>query len=146
MRPLLLLLVSSVLWPASEDAAAKSQRARELVVAGKVEEAIPIYQELARAHPNDAAMLANLSVAEFKAKRYRDAAIDAATVVKLQPNSLAGNLILGSSYVEIGKPSLAVAPLETVLAIQPQERNALMMLGESLYRLGRYEDAAGNFE
>jgi tetratricopeptide (TPR) repeat protein len=116
------------------------------VVAGKVEEAIPIYQELARAHPNDAAMLANLSVAEFKAKRYRDAAIDAATVVKLQPNSLAGNLILGSSYLEIGKPSLAVPPLETVLAMQPQERNALMMLGESLFRLGRYEDAAGNFE
>src|ERR1700730_12332010 len=145
MRPVL-LFVSSVLWAASEDAAAKSQRARELVVAGKVAEAIPIYRELARAYPNDAAMLANLSIAEFKAKRYRDAATHAASAVKLQPDSLPANLILGSSYVELGEPSLAVSPLEIVLAMQPWERNALMMLAESLFRLGRYEDAVGHFE
>ena len=30
--------------------------------------------------------------------------------------------------------------------MQPQERNALMMLAESLFRLGRYEDAVGHFE
>jgi predicted Zn-dependent protease len=145
MRPVLLLFVSSVLW-ASEDAAAKSQRARELVVAGKVEEAILIYRELARAHPDDAAILVNLSITEFKAKRYRDAATDAASAVKLQPDSLAANLILGSSYVELGEPSLAVSPLEIVLSIQPQERNAQMMLAESLFGLGRYEDAVGHFE
>ena len=114
MRPVVLLFVSSVLW-ASENAAAKSQRARELVVAGKVEEAIPIYRELAQAYPNDAAMLVNLSITEFKAKRYRDAATDAASAVKLQPDSLAANLILGSSYVELGEQSLAVSPLEKVL-------------------------------
>jgi tetratricopeptide (TPR) repeat protein len=116
------------------------------VVAGKVEEAIPIYQELARAHPDDAVALANLSIAEFKAKRFRDAAADAASAVKLQPDSLPANLILGSSYLEIGEPARAVPPLERALTIQPRERNALLMLAESLFRLGRYEDAASRYE
>jgi tetratricopeptide (TPR) repeat protein len=145
MKHALLLCASLVLW-ASEDEAAKSQRARELVAAGKLDEAIPIYQELARAHPNDAAVLANLSIAEFKARRFRDAANDAASAVKLQPDSLPANLILGSSYLEMGEPARAVTPLERVLAIQPRERNALLMLAESLFRLGRYEEAAVRYE
>jgi tetratricopeptide (TPR) repeat protein len=145
MRHALLLFASLVLW-ASEDEAAKSQRARDLVVAGKLDEAIPIYQELARAHPKDAAILANLSIAEFKAKRFRDAATDAASAIQLQPDSLPANLILGSSNLEMGEPARAVAPLERVLAIQPRERNALSMLAESLFRLGRYEAAAGDYE
>lgn len=146
MKPVLLLLASSVLWAQPEDPAARSQRARELVVAGKAEEAIPIYRELTRAYPNDAAILVNLSIAEFKAKRYRDAAEHAASAIRLQPDSLAANLFLGSSYVELAEYSLAVSPLEKVLAAQPRERNARLMLAAALLNLERYEEAVAHFQ
>jgi len=146
MKSVLLVLAASVLWAQSEEATAKSLHARELVIDGKVEEAIPIYQELAQAHPNDTAILVNLSIAEFKAKRYRDAAAHAASAVKLQPNALAANLFLGSSYVELGEYSRALLPLEKVLATQPLERNARLMLAEAFLNLGRYEDAAAHFQ
>ena len=146
MKPVLLLLAASVLWAQPEDTAAKSKRARELVVAGKVEEAIPIYQGLLREHPDDAAILVSLSITEFKAKRYRDAATHAAAALGLQPDSLAANLFLGSSYEELGEHSLALPPLEKVLAAQPQERNARLMLAEALLNLERYEEAAAQFQ
>ena len=146
MKPVLLLLATSVLWAQPEDAAARSRRARELVVAGKVEEAIPIYQGLVREHPDDAAVLVSLSIAEFKAKRYRDSATHASAALALQPESLAANLFLGASYEELGEHSLALPPLEKVLAAQPQERNARLMLAEALLNLERYEEAAAHFQ
>ena len=77
MRLVLLLLAAAALC-AQSDPAQKAKQARDLVLAGKAEEAIPIYLELARAAPNDAAMLVNLCIAEFKARRFRDAAGHAA--------------------------------------------------------------------
>src|ERR1700704_20097 len=85
------------------DLAAKAQRAQELVRADKSEEAIPLYLELVRSIPNDAGMLVNLAIAEFKAKRYGDSAAHAEAALKLQPDSIAANLFLGSSYVELGE-------------------------------------------
>lgn len=144
MKFLLLGCLASLLW-AFDDDAAKSQRAREFVVSGNFVEAIRIYRELASAHPADAAILANLSIAEFKAKRFQDAAADADSAIRLQPDSLPANLILGSSYLEMGEPARAVPPLEKVLAIQPRERNARFLLAESLFQLGRYEEAAVSY-
>ncbi len=146
MKPVLLLLVAPLLVAQPEDAAAKAKRAGELIVAGKAEEAIPLYHDLARAYPNDAGILLNLSIAEFKARRYRDAATHAATSLKLQPDSLAANLFLGSSYEELGEHSLALEPLEKVLAARPQERNARLMLGEALLNLQRYDQAEAQFQ
>jgi tetratricopeptide (TPR) repeat protein len=146
MRLTLLLLASSALWAQVGDAAAKAERARGLVVAGKVEEAIPLYRELVRVYPNDAAILVNLSIAEFKARRYQDAAAHAASAVSLQPESLAANLFLGSSYVELGEYSRAIAPLEKVIATQPQDRNARLMLAEALLNLEHYADAESQFQ
>ncbi|HXA07054.1 MAG TPA: tetratricopeptide repeat protein [Bryobacteraceae bacterium] len=146
MKAILVVLAASVLWAQPEDAAANSQRARELVVAGKAEEAIPIYLELAREFPDNAAILVNLSIAEFKAKHYRDAAAHASAALRLQPDSPAANLFLGSSYEELGEHLLALPPLERVLAGNPQERNARLMLAEALFNLERYEEAAAHFQ
>ncbi len=145
MRVAALLLSLAALCAQPDDLAQKARKARELVVAGKVEEAIPIYLELAHALPNDAGILVNLSIAEFKAGRYRDAAGHAEAALKVQPESLAANLFLGSSYAQVGEYARAVAPLEKVLAAQPNDRNARVMLAEALLALERYDDAAAQF-
>jgi tetratricopeptide (TPR) repeat protein len=146
MKRFLLLLGPAVLWAQIEDAGAKARRARELAVAGRTEEAIPVFRELAEAHPNDADVLVNLSIVEFKARRFRDAADHAAAAARLRPDSLAANLFLGSSYEELGQHSLALKPLEKVIAMQPQDRNARVMLAQALLNLNRYEEAAAHFQ
>ena len=61
MRFVVLLLTAAILCAQPGDSAQRAQKARELVVAGKLDEAISIYLELARAAPNDAGTLVNLS-------------------------------------------------------------------------------------
>jgi predicted Zn-dependent protease len=129
-----------------EDIAAKARRAGELTVAGKAEEAIPIYQELARALPGNAEMLVNLSIAEFKARRFRDAAAHAEAALQIRPDSLAANLFLGSSYVELENYRDAIPPLEKVIAVQERDRNARLMLGEALLGLERLSEAVMQFQ
>ncbi len=146
MTPALLVLFAAALLSPVEDPAAKARRAAELVVAGKADEAIPIYKDLVLSFPGDPGILLNLSIAEFKAKRYSDAAAHASAVLKLQPDSLAANLFLGSSYEELGEHALALDPLQKVLARQPRERNARLMLAEALLNLQRYQEADAEFQ
>ncbi len=110
MRFVVLLLTAATLCAQPGDPAQQAQKARELVVAGKPDEAIPIYLELARAAPNDAAILVNLCIAEFKARRFRDTAGHAEAALKLQPDSLAANLFLGASYSQLGENARAIPP------------------------------------
>jgi predicted Zn-dependent protease len=146
MKPILFLFLAPVLWSQAGDTTEKARRAAELVLAGKPEEAIPLYQDLVRALPNDAGILLNLSIAEFKAKRYSDAASHAVAVLKLQPDSPAANLFLGSSYEELGEHAMALKPLEKALEARPQDRNARLMFAEALLNLERYEQAVIQFE
>src|SRR5712692_3585671 len=63
------LIVAATLWAQTGPPSEQLRRARELVIAGKPEEAIPIYQELVRAAPNSPELLMDLCITEFKAKR-----------------------------------------------------------------------------
>jgi predicted Zn-dependent protease len=146
MWPIAFLLSAIALCAQPADLAAKAQRAQELVRADKSDEAIPLYLELVRALPNDAGMLVNLAIAEFKGKRYGDSAAHAGAALALQPDSLAANLFLGSSYVELGENARAIAPLEKVISVQPNDRNARLMLGEASLGLERYDEAAVQFQ
>ncbi len=137
MTFVLVLLTAAALCAQPADPAQQARKASELVVAGKADEAIPIYLELARAAPNDAGILVNLSIAEFKTKRFRDAAGHAEAALKLQPDSLAANLFLGASYTQLGEHARAVPLLEKVIAAQPNDRNARVMLAEALLALDR---------
>jgi len=146
VRPSVFIFLSLAVASAQPaDLARQAQRARELVLEGKAEQAIPIYAEIARAAPGDAANLVNLAIAEFKAKRFRDSAEHAQAALKLQPDSPGANLFLGASYAALGEHAKAVEPLERVLSRQPNDRNACAMLAEELLALERYDEAAGQF-
>src|SRR5713101_7657986 len=143
---LLLFLVSSGLAAQTTDLSEKAQRARELVLAGKPEQAIPVYRELARALPDNLEILMNLCIAEFKARHYRDAIRTAQAALKRAPGSPTANLFLGASYAELGESAQAVAPLESVTAAQPNDRNARLMLASALAALKRFDEAVVHFE
>jgi len=145
MRRVLLLLSAATLCAQSVPSSEQLRRARELLVAGKPEDAIPIYQELVRTVPNNPELLTNLCIAEFKAKRYRDAIEQAQAALRLKPDLFSANLFLGASYVELGESAAAIPALNKVLGAQPNDRNARLMLAQALSGAKRYEEAAEQF-
>src|SRR3984893_11436200 len=71
-------------WQA-EELAVLSQRAKEMMAAGKFEEAIPIYKRLTQAAPGNPGLLLNLALAEHMAGHEREAIPHFEAVLKLQP-------------------------------------------------------------
>jgi tetratricopeptide (TPR) repeat protein len=140
------LLCAATLWAQAGPPSEQLRRARDLVLAGKPEEAVPIYQELTRKFPDSPDLRMDFCIAQFKARRYRDSIEQANAALKLRPELPTANLFLGASYVALGEFVAAIPPLQKVLEAQPQERNARLALAEALSGARRYEEAADQFQ
>ena len=79
----------------------EGKRARDLVVAGRPLEAIPVYETLVRKYPDNAQLHLELCIADFKARRYREAVSQAEAALNLRSDLMVARLFLGSSYVEL---------------------------------------------
>src|SRR5205823_9381491 len=145
MMRVIVLLWAATLCGQAGPPSERLHRARELVIAGKPEEAIPLYQELVRTFPANPEILMNLCIAEFMAKRYGDSIRDAEAALRLKPDLTNANLFLGASYAELGENDAAIQPLNRVLDVQPNDRNARLMLAQALLGTQRYEGAAEQF-
>src|SRR5918911_415137 len=106
--PLFFLLCVS-LSAQSDELALKSQRAKELMAAGRFADAIPIYEELCRAVPGNPGLLLNLALAEHMAGQHRKAIPNFEAVVKVQPGNVPALLSLGVAHLELGEAALAIA-------------------------------------
>ena len=139
-------LCAATIWAQVAPSSESFGRARDLVIAGKPEQAVPIYQELIRQFPNSAALRVDLCIAQYKARRYRDSAEAARAALKLQPALPSANLFLGASYLQLGEFASAIPPLQKALEVQPTDRNARLTLAEAFSGAGRYEQAAQQFK
>jgi tetratricopeptide (TPR) repeat protein len=122
------------------------RRARDLVIAGKPEQAIPIYQELVRELPNNPGLRVDLCIAQFTARRYKDSVEAAEAALRLQPGLPSANLFLGASYLQLGEFASAIPPLQKALEARPTDRNAGLALAEALSGAGQYGQAAQQFQ
>ena len=61
-----LLFVTSLLLAQPNELAFQSQRAKQLMAAGRFSEAIPIYQALVIALPGNPGLILNLGMAQFR--------------------------------------------------------------------------------
>ena len=139
-------LLAGPVFAQAPDPAREAQRARDLMAAGKLDEAIRTYQDLVRASPNNPDLLLNLSVAEYTARHYREAIADATAALKLKPDLLPARLFLGASHLELGEFTAALESLEFVAAANPRERNGRLMLGEALLAAGQPASAVDHFQ
>lgn len=128
------------------DRARALAEARSRIESGRPELAVPIYRSLLEVTPNDPRLLLNLTVALFKAADYREAINTCRRTLQLDPSSVPASLFLGASHFQLGEPGGAVQPLQRVVARQPDERNARLMLAESLALLERHGQALVHFE
>lgn len=148
------LLAAAISWVATgaavgqsmEDAASKSKRANELVQAGKPEEAIAIYQELAASFPGEISFKLNLGIALYKAGRYQESLKECEALAKRRHDLFPAWLIVGASDLKLGDAAAAEEPLRQALAIQPEDPNAHIMLADALLALARWPDAAAQYE
>lgn len=121
-------------------------RARALVEAGEPERAARIYEDLVNAFPNDTGLLLKLAVARFQAAQYRQAISLCRQAVRRDPKLAPFWLFLGASHYKLGQFDEAARALQRVLELQPGERNAELMLAESLLSLGRARAALPHFK
>ncbi|HWR52682.1 MAG TPA: tetratricopeptide repeat protein [Bryobacteraceae bacterium] len=137
------LLLLPLLLPAqSLDPSADFQRATRLATAGRLDEAIALYERLAGAYPGNTAVLANLGIAEYKATHYQAAEGRFRALLRIEPESWVGRLFLGGSLLKQGNHAAALPFLEQAVAAQPADRNARTLLGQALMAGGRPKDAA----
>jgi predicted Zn-dependent protease len=143
------LLALCFLWLLSPPASAQTgqlERARQLVAAGRTEEAIAIYESLLQAGPDNPALRINLAVAHFKAGQYAQAIEHCRAALRRDSDLPTAWLFLGAGHFRLGQPKEAVEPLRKTLAAQPGDRNARLMLAESLLQLEDFAGAAEHFE
>jgi tetratricopeptide (TPR) repeat protein len=136
---------SSFVYSQAISPASESERARQLMVAGRSDEAIQIYTRLVHAFPGNPDLLLNLSIAEFNSKRFRDAAQHAAAALELKPDLAPADLFLGASELQLGDYVKAVDPLQKAVGVMTADRNSRLMLAEALLGSKRYDEALEQF-
>lgn len=147
------ILIVLVLWglrvPAVAqpvDATEKLRRASQLMQAGKPDEAVAIYRELAAAYPAETSYRINLAIAQYKAHRYRDVIEECNALVRLQPELFSAWLFLGASELELGQTEGAAVALKKAADLHPGDRNARLMLADVMLAQERNAEAAQQFE
>jgi tetratricopeptide (TPR) repeat protein len=139
------LLLAALLAAQSEELAARSQRGKEAMAAGKFAEAAAIYAELTRDLPDNPGLLLNLGMAEHLAGRSQRAIAPLEAALKRDPKLFPAWLFLGIARLDLGEAANAVEPLKKALDIQPAYGDAHQALGDALYALDRYAEAADHF-
>ncbi len=139
------LLAPFLLHAQTTERAEEFRHAKQLILGGKPEQAIPIYEKLLAESPDNPTLLQNLAVAQFKAGRWQDVVDQCRNILKLRPDSAFAWLFLGGGYFQMGEYSKAVEPLRKALRVHPKERNARLMLAHALLQLGRFAEAGEVF-
>ncbi len=131
--------------PDSEQLAEQSQHARDLMAAGRFEEAIPIYKHLVAAVPGNPGLLLNLGLAEEMGGHPQEAIPQFETVLKQQPESIPALTSLAMAQLQLEHPRAAVPVLEKLIRVQPSNANARGMLAGAYLSLNRAAEAAEQY-
>ena len=123
------------------DSAAESQRARQMMAAGRYAEATPIYEKLVQSMPANPGLRLNLAMALHLSGEDKKAIPHFETVLKQQPNALPALMLLGASYLRTGNALKAVPVLEKAMTIAPEDAQGRAMLADGLLILDRYQAA-----
>jgi tetratricopeptide (TPR) repeat protein len=109
---------------------------------GKYEEAVLKYKAALKLRPEAPEALNNLAVMYYQLRKYPDALDLASRIWKTHPELKSAALIAGLSAVQCKQPRNAIAPLETLLASDPSNRDALLGLASAHLALNEFAEAA----
>jgi len=133
-----LLLVSPAAAAAPQaEHQAQSERARQLMAAGRYAEAVPLYRALAAAAPGNAGLQLNLGMALHLSGADRDAVGPLAVAQRLDPGSFPAAFFLGAARLQLGQAQAAVAPLKEAMRLRPDDAKARSLLAQALLATAR---------
>jgi tetratricopeptide (TPR) repeat protein len=129
----------------TDDLAAESRHAKELMADRHYAEAIPIYEHLVNAVPGNIGLLLNLALAEEMAGRHARAVPHFEAVLKAQPDNVPALVSLSMARLQLNQSREAIAPLRKLIALQPKDLNALGMLAGAELSQNIFDEAAQHY-
>src|ERR1700692_2954707 len=112
------------------------QDAMQKQQSGDLEGAVPEYRQFLKLHPEVAAIHSNLGAALAGLGRYEEALPEYKTALKLLPKLVGVRLSLALVYYKMAKLDHATRELERVHAEDPQNHQAMLLLGDCYMRMG----------
>ena len=122
-----------------------SRRAREAMVARRYEDAIRLYEAMAKALPGESGPRFNLAVALHSAGRYREAARQFEQIRSAQAQNANYWFLLGLDYLKLDQAGKAVAPLERAVKLDGSNAMARLELADAYLESGDYAAAEHAF-
>ena len=122
-------------------AADRRRSGNDLIVAGRIEEAIAVLQEELAAEPGDPAVHLDLGAALRLAGRAAESAVLLRTALELQPRWPSALYNLGTSLMDLGDLRGAAEAFRETMTLQPEWSLPHRGLGFALYASGELDDA-----
>jgi predicted Zn-dependent protease len=138
-------LTCALLCGQDDGLAAKSQAAKQALLANRYGEAIALYRQLAAALPSNAGLRLDLGLALEKGGQPAAAIPELEGYLRAVPDSGAAWLLLGLAHQQLGHPRDAIVPLRTAVKLDPRNTQAQLELADAELASGNPRDAAENF-
>jgi tetratricopeptide (TPR) repeat protein len=140
------VLACSLLLAQDDPLAAKSQAAKQAMLAGRYSEAVNLYGQLVKALPKNTGVKLNLGLALEKNGQPAAAIPPLEACTKAEPSSAAAWFLLGLAHQQLGHPQQAVSPLRRALQLDPGNMHARFELADAELASGNPRDAAEDFQ
>jgi predicted Zn-dependent protease len=113
-----------------------------MLAEGRYADAIPLYEELVKALPDNPGLRLNLGIAEHMAGRDQQAVVTLGEVLRTEPGNGPALAMSGASYLRLGDAAKAIGFLERAHRVMPRDEKVLQMLGDAALMLGTFRSAS----
>jgi len=112
-----------------------------MLQSGRIKEAVPYLEALAKTEPDNVQVLFNLGIAYSELGQYDEAVIRLKRAVQLDPMHAHAWTAIGVAYQRMGKRELALEPMQKAVEADPTDGYSRRNLGAMLMSAGRKEEA-----
>lgn len=130
----------------SNTAIALNKKALELVSSGDAMQALSLYEDALRLHPDSAELLDNMGTALRLIGRLQDALLVHERAIRLKPALVTARNNMALALVEVGRIEEAIKHWLVALSMAPWRAELNRNLGLALHRVGRVAQASRQFE
>jgi tetratricopeptide (TPR) repeat protein len=124
---------------------AHDRLATELVLQGRIDEAMRHFQIATELDPEGFETVTNLGVTLLRQGHYQEAIAQSEKALRLRPDLYKARITIATALFQLGRFEEAVAEFQEVLRYKPEHAESEFNLATSLYRLGRTREALAHY-